>query len=124
MKRLIAAAVLAVIVISVHLTGRYIINNTLTESRELLKACTQQYMIDKSAYSQAERLEKFWSDNEGILSLFANHEGIDDIELAISSLKVYSDTEDNEIFYEYAASVETLLHQLEEDNSLNMHSVF
>ena len=73
---------------------------------------------------KVEELEKFWGEKEKLLSVFANHSEIDEIELAIYSLKVYSETSDNEIFYEYSGTVKTLLHQLLEDTIPSVHSIF
>ncbi len=89
----------------------------------MLEECIEEYKTDSSPEAKAEKLQKYWSDREDYLSIFAHHDNIDEIERAIDSLAVYSKTESSEIFYEYSGSVKTLLHQLYEDNSFSMHSI-
>lgn len=124
MKRLIAAGILLVLVITAYIYGYLYIEATCDTANKYLKKCISVYDADKDALKEAEKLEEYWSSKEKGLSFFANHSDIDEIELAISSLKTYSNTKNNEIFYEYSGTVETLLHQLMEDTSPNIHSIF
>ncbi len=123
MKRLIAAAILLIFVIASYLTGYAFINNTYKTANRLLEECINVYKSDNNAYNATKSLKNYWDEKEGLLSVFANHSNIDEIELAISSMLVYSDTKDNEIFYEHSSTVKTLLHQLLEDSKPNMHSI-
>ncbi|MGI6280260.1 MAG: DUF4363 family protein [Acutalibacteraceae bacterium] len=124
MKRLIAAAVLAVLIGIIFFTGSIILDNVLDDSREILKQCVEDYEKNANATESVQKLEDYWTKKEGILSAFANHDLIDQIELAISSLKVYSNTDNKEFFYQYYEMIETLFHQLDEDNSVCIHSIF
>ena len=123
MKRLLAATVLVVIICVAYFTGDMYVKRVLDESNRILTECTENYKSDKDASVKAKELKEYWEKQEGWLSIFANHTMIDSIELAISSLNAYSKSENNEIFYEYSSAIHTLLHQLQEDNSLTMHSV-
>ena len=49
---------------------------------------------------------------------------IDEIELAISTLTVYAKEKDNILFYEYADTIEILLHQIVEETKITTHSIF
>ncbi len=124
MKRLIAACVLTAIIAAVYFAGNAYIDSVIKKSNILIDECINSYNSNSNPESKAKELKNYWSENEGFLSVFAHHESIDEIEQAIDSLLVYSVTENSEIFYEYSGTVKTLLHQLSEDNSLNMHSVF
>ena len=124
MSRLIAALVLAIVITGVCITGNTYINKVIDKSNILIDECITNYESHNNPENKATELKKYWSKNEGLLSIFAHHKNIDDIELAIDSLLTYSNTNENQIFYEYSGTVKTLLHQLSEDNSLNMHSVF
>lgn len=123
MKRLIAAAMLAVFVAVIHFTGNIFIKNVIKECNQQLETIVTDYKEDISPKEKAEKLRKYWGEKEDILSIFVRHDNIDEIELAIDTLAVYSETKDSEIFYEYSGTVKTLLHQLYEDNSLSMHSI-
>ena len=124
MKRLIAAGILFLFVISSYIYGYLYIDTACDTANKYLKKCTLVYDKGENAEPTAEKLEKYWAKKEKGLSFFANHADIDQIELAINSLKTYSNTQNNEIFYEYSGTVHTLLHQLMEDTTPNIHSIF
>lgn len=123
MKRLIAAAIIAAIVAVIHFTGNIYIKNVIKECNVQLETIVADYKRDISPKENAEKLRKYWGEKEDFLSVFARHDNIDEIELAIDTLAVYSETKDSEIFYEYSGTVKCLLHQLYEDNSFSMHSI-
>ncbi|MBR7133151.1 MAG: DUF4363 family protein [Clostridia bacterium] len=124
MKRLIAATVLFILVITAYFTAYISIKNACEQANILLEDCVSAYDKNGNGKQEAEKLEKLWSEKENLLSFFANHQSIDDIELAIYTLLDYSDTNENEIFYEYSGTVKTLLHQLMEDTRPGIHSIF
>lgn len=123
MKRLIAAAIIAAIVAVIHFTGNIYIKNVIKECNVQLETIVADYKRDISPKENAEKLRKYWGEKEDFLSVFARHDNIDEIELAIDTLAVYSETKDSEIFYEYSGTVKSLLHQLYEDDSFSMHSI-
>ncbi len=124
MKRLIIAAVLFVLVIITYLSSLYYINNSCKTARNLLDNSVTVYKSQHTAEPEAQKLEKYWDQKEKTLSVFVNHDRIDDIEKAISLLNVYAKSKDNELFYEYAENVKVLIHQIMEDTKVSMHSVF
>jgi len=123
-KRLIAASILALFIAIVYFIGNYNIKNTLKESRNLVEECVNDYKSKQNADSSAKKLSKFWSEKEGLMSLFAHHSDIDEVELAIESLVTYAASDNSDIFFEYSGTVKTLLHQLYEDASISIHSIF
>ncbi len=123
MKRLIAAGVIAVIIAAIHFSGNIYIKKVIKESNHLLESCITEYKKSANPEVAAKKLKNYWDKQEDYLSVFAHHDNLDEIERAINSLSVYSQTENSEIFYEYSGTVKTLLHQLLEDNSFNMHSI-
>lgn len=123
MKRLLAAVILFCIILSTYFGGYFYIKQTCDKAKDILEACTNDYQEKNNAFDSVKRLEKFWQEKEKILSIFANHEEIDEIEFTISALKVYSDTDDEVHFYEYSDNVKILLHQLYEDIVPSIHSI-
>lgn len=123
MKRLIAAGILFVFVITVYIFGYVYITKTCDTATDMLNECSVLYDKNKNAEDCANKLKKFWNNKEGTLSIFANHEHIDDIELAIGSLVIYSNTNNNKKFYEYLSTAKTLIHQLIEESKPSMHSI-
>ena len=124
MKRLIIAALLFVLVIATYLSSLYYITNSCDEAKNLLETSVLVYKTQKTAENEAQNLKKYWDKKEKLLSVFVNHDRIDDIEKAISLLNVYAKTKDNQLFYEYADNVKVLIHQIIEDTKFSMHSIF
>ncbi len=124
MKRLIIAAVLLALVIATYLSSLYYITDSCEKAENLLETSVCVYKQEKTAEKEARNLEKYWDKKEKTLSVFVNHDRIDDIEKAISLLNVYAKTKDNELFYEYADNVKVLIHQIMEDTKITMHSIF
>lgn len=102
----------------------FYIKSSCNEARTLLYECERAYESDKNAQRPSEELKRLWDKKENPLSLFVNHGSIDDIELAISELCVYSTSDEENDFSERVETVRTLLHQIEEDTALTVHSVF
>lgn len=123
MKRLIAAAVLTVLIIGIYLTGFFYINHTCEETKTLIEDCVSSYEKNDNTELYTQKLQNYWSGKERMLSVFTNHKVIDDIELAIESLSVHSKFPKNNMFYEYSSTLKTLLHQLMEDTVPSMHSI-
>lgn len=124
MKRLIPASIIFVLVIVTYLTSLYYITDSCDKAKSLLENSVQTYTRQKTAEKEAKKMEDYWNKKEKVLSVFVNHDRIDDIEKAISLLNVYAKSPDNELFYEYADTVEILLHQIMEDTKITMHSIF
>lgn len=123
MKRIITAVILLIFVLTAYFSGLFFIKNTCNTANDILSDCVTAYKNQNDAIEQAEKLEKFWSKKEPLLSAFVNHSSIDEIELAISNLTVYSHSTEKELFYEYSKTVRTLLHQIMEDTKPSMHSI-
>ena len=123
MKRLIAAGILLAAVIAAYVSGFMYITKTCDETKELVLRCEEAYNGGE-AYKHAEELNNLWDEKEKALSFFINHDRIDDIELEISSLLLYSKTEDEILFYEHIETLKMLLHQVKEDTRVNVHSIF
>ena len=123
MKRLIAAAILFVFIISCYFTGFFFIKNACKETGKLLEDCVTEYDNTSNSSDKAQKLKNYWSKAEKTLSIFVNHARIDEIEKSIDTLLVYSNTDEKEIFKEYSGEVKTLLHQLMEDAVPSVHSV-
>lgn len=123
MKRLIAAAVLFVTLLILFVTSYFYITKTCDQTKDLLYECSKAYESGENAYKLAEELDTFWNKKEPLLSVFTSHSKIDDIEEAIYCLKLYSKTDEKEIFYEYHGIVNILIHQLLEDTKPGVHSI-
>lgn len=123
MKRLIPASVLLIFVIVVYLINLNYITKTCDKTNNLLQSSVNEYKTKGTAIETTEKLSEFWSDTEKYLSIFVNHNHIDEIKLAISSLSVYSKDKNNILFMEFSNKVEVLLHQIIEETKITTHSI-
>ena len=123
MKRLIAAGILMAAVITAYVSSLMYITKTCDETKKLILRCEEAYN-DGDAYKYADELSRLWDEKEKALSFFMNHDRIDDIELEISSLLLYSKTKEEILFYEHIETLKMLLHQVKEDTRVNVHSIF
>ena len=124
MKRLIPASILLVIVIISYFGSFNYIKDVCDETKKQIAECETAYKKGNNAEAKVESLKKLWDEKEGTLSFFVNHGEIDEVELELSSLSVFVKEKENAMFYDHIESLKTLLHQIEEDTSLSMHSIF
>lgn len=124
MKRLIPASILLVIVIISYFGSLNYIKGVCEETKKQVAECETEYKNGNDAEAKVESLKKLWDEKEGTLSFFVNHGEIDEVELELSSLSVFVKEKENAMFYDHIESLKTLLHQIEEDTSLSMHSIF
>lgn len=124
MKRLIAAGVLLIFLTTAYFTGYFYISKTCEEANKLLTECVLAYENNDNAEEKTKKMEEFWSKKEKTLSIFTNHSSIDNIELSIHSLLIYSSSSQKDLFREYSGRVKTQLHQLMEDTVPGAHSIF
>ncbi len=124
MKRLIPASVLIIFVATIYLMSLNYINESCKEANELLESSVTEYETNGTAYEETKKLNDFWEIKEKYLSFFVNHNHIDEIELAISALVVYSKDKSNILYLEYADKVKVLLHQIKEETKISTHSIF
>lgn len=123
MKRLIAAGVLLIFVITSYFSGYFYIKSTCISAENILDKCISAYENQNNAKTEIENLKSFWDKKEKPLSIFADHTDIDAIEQAIATLTVYSESSQKELFDQYSQNVKILLHQLLEDTVFSIHSV-
>ncbi len=123
MKRLIAAGILLAAVITAYISSFAYITQTCDETKELILRCEDAYNKGE-AHEYAVKLNNLWDEKENTLSFFMNHNRIDDIELEISTLLLYSETKDEILFYEHIETLKMLLHQVKEDTRISVHSIF
>ena len=124
MKRLIIAAALFVAVAASYATSLWYIKDACDGANRLLRECEQAYADGGDAYEKAHELKEEWSKKENMLSLFVTHNSIDEIELVIAELCVYSKAKEENDFYERTQTLKTLLHQVNEDTGFTPHSIF
>ena len=126
MKRLITAVALIDIITALCIGVNFLVSHEVNSVRTMVNQC-KDYMIKKdSAQAQkiADALVLEWERRETLLSPFINHEKIDEISLEITSLAANIKAENYPVLLRDTETILTLLHQLEEDEKINIHSIF
>ena len=123
MKRLIAATVLTVIVLTTYISSYFYIDAVCEKTNRMLDSCIEAYKDENDVVAKTEKLRKYWGKKEKVLSIFINHDDIDKIEIEIESLSAHSKYPKNEMFYEHSNVISKLLHQIMEDTVPTTHSV-
>ena len=124
MKRIIPATILLLSIVLLYFISSIYTNKVCNKTVKDIKKCVTLYEENNNAKVQAEKIKRFWSEKEKILSVFVNHELIDKVELKIASIELYSNFADNYMFYNACVDAEILLHQIIEDTKLSAHSIF
>lgn len=105
-------------------TGSYLyVNNICDEAMILIDECIDEYKDIGKRETNSEKFKEYWDKKEKILSVFVNHDVIDDIEISVAELSYHSKFEDNTMFFDSAIRIKTLLHQITEDTKLTAHSL-
>lgn len=123
MKRLIAAGILILFLITTYFSGYFYIKNTCKETNKLLSECISSYEEKSNPSQKIKNLKLYWEKREKCLSVFTNHSAIDEIELSIHTLLIYSKSSQPELFYDYSDKIKTYLHQIMEDTVPSPHSI-
>ena len=124
MKRLIPAIIILIILISSYFGSYVYINHVCDTVKQGVEDCLNEYKEHGTAKADAKWLKNYWDENEKILSFFVNHAMIDEVEMAISNIKLHASFEENYMFYDSCDKTKTLLHQIMEDTKISAHSVF
>lgn len=125
MKRLIAAVIIAVLLCVLCITDYFYIKNSYNTFTENINKCVERIEQNdiSSAKQYAENLEKEWKNREHLLSIFVNHDIIDEIDTAIVQLVPYLDTGNYDLCITQCAVIELKLSQVREDSTINLHSI-
>lgn len=124
MKRIIPAIIILIIVIGGYLGSFIYINNVCDTVHKGIEDSIKEYNEHGTAKADANWLKNYWDEKEKVLSFFVNHAMIDEVEMAISNIKLHASFKDNYMFYDSCDTAKTLLHQIMEDTKISAHSVF
>lgn len=124
MKRIIPATIILLIIFLGYIGSYIYVNNICNTVNQKIENCIKEYEEIGNAKNDAFKLKKYWDKKEKILSFFVNHNMIDEVEMTISKINLYSEFENNYIFYDSCNTAQTLLHQIIEDTKISAHSVF
>lgn len=121
MKRLIAAGIIAIMVTIISVVGIGIINSVVDEAETRIKK------IESSAFDDtgkmAEEFFYFWEGKREILSVFVNHEKIDEIGTLAARMVSAERGENSLDLFESANEILFIIRGLREDEQLSLYTL-
>ncbi len=126
MKRLITAIALILVITALCIGVHFLVSQQVNGVRAMVNQCKEYLEKKDSAQAGkiADALVYEWEKREALLSPFINHEKIDEISLEIASLAANIKAQNFPVLLRDAETILTLLHQMEEDEEINVHSIF
>ncbi len=122
MSRVIAAISLTVIMLALCITDRIVVNSTYDEMRKSIIAC-EETVGQKANKENTAKAKNTFLEKEGVLSLFVNHDILDEIGEAVARLEYLSGMSDTDYLSECAA-IKIKLEYIKKDSGVNLHSIF
>lgn len=123
MSRIIAAVVLVLLMVGFCISDRIVINNAYEDLYEKTLKCESLAENSESAKAAAEELNEEFKSTEGLLSVYVNHDILDEIAEAAARLEVLSGRSEADYLSE-CAFIKLKLEYIKKDSGVNLHSIF
>ena len=121
MRRIIAAAVILLFVVGVSICGGFIINKNADEIAK------QRSEIQKTAFTdtngKAEEFFCFWEEKREIMSIFVNHEVIDEIGKVAAKMVSAERAENSDDLLEAANEILYIIRGIREDEKFSLYTL-
>lgn len=121
MKRLIIAAVIAVLVFTVSYVGMLIINSTANEVEKRIEKI-QKHSFDDTQKG-AEDFFYFWEDKKELMAVFVNHEKIDEIGTLAAKMVSAERSENSTDLFESANEILFIIRGIAEDEKFSLFTL-
>lgn len=120
MKRLIAAGIILVLIITLSTTGITIINRCATEVEKRITEIHNNPVTNKG---YAKNFVAFWESKREILAIFVNHNEIDDIGRVAARMASAEKTNNINDMLEAADEIVFIIKGIKEDEHLSWFTV-
>ena len=121
MKRLIAAAIIAVLVFLVSFTGITVINSTADKVEQKIKEI-QKHTFDDTK-KRAEDFFYFWEGKRELMAVFVNHEKIDEIGNLAAKMVSAERSKNSTDLFESANEILFIIRGLSEDEKFSLYTL-
>ena len=123
MSRIIAAVVLVLLMLGFCISDRIVINNAYENLYQKAVKCEESAAVGQEAQKAAEELNREFGETEGLLSVFVNHDILDEIAEASARLRALSGRNEADYLSE-CAFIKLKLEYIKKDSGVNLHSIF
>ena len=126
MKRLIAAAILTVLVASLWFCGNYTIKHHTEKTKASLESCMQELKDgnEQKAREKAEKLEIQWDKSKMWLAVFVNHTLLDSISKSVSHLSSMASGKEFAHFESEYSEITGTLEQIVAENRFEISAFY
>ena len=123
MKRLIAAALLLLFIISVCIIGGVMIDYYCVKTQKELTVCRETFLSGNTSEAKAEcsKLKNNWKRRQSCLAIFVNHSLLDTVSISVNRLNV---AKNEDIFLGEYAEIMWGLKQIVEEETLSPESFY
>ncbi len=122
MSRIIAAIILIFMLAGLCVADRIVIDNAYNEMYSEITAC-EAAKGTENADKAVSTIRKNWENREGLLSVFVNHDILDEIGVSVARLEALKSEADEDYLSECAV-IKLKLDYIKKDSGINMHSIF
>lgn len=121
MKRLIAAAIIAVLVFAISSVGITVINSTAKKSEEKIE------QIQEFAFSDTKKMAEdffyFWEEKRELMAIFVNHEKIDEIGNLAAKMVSAEKSKNTAELFESANEILFIIRSIAEDERFSLYTL-
>ena len=121
MRRIIAAAVILLFVVGVSLCGGFIINKNTDEIEKQISEIQKTAFTDTNG--KAEEFFCFWEEKREIMSIFVNHEVIDEIGKVAAKMVSAERAKNSDDLFEAANEILYIIRGIREDEKFSLYTL-
>ena len=121
MRRIIAAAVILLFVVGVSICGGFIINENADEIEKQISEIQKTAFTDTNG--KAEEFFCFWEEKREIMSIFVNHEVIDEIGKVAAKMVSAERAKNSEDLFEAANEILYIIRGIREDEKFSLYTL-
>lgn len=123
MKRLIAAAVIAVLIFATSFIAIRVINSTTKEVEEKIEQIQKTTFLAQGTGEKAEDFFYFWEGKRELLAVFVNHEKIDEIGNLAAKMVSAEKSKNSTDLFEFANEILFIIRGISEDEHLSLYTL-
>ena len=121
MRRIIAAAVILLFVVGVSICGGFIINKNADEIEKQISEIQKTAFTDTNG--KAEKFFYFWEEKREIMSIFVNHEVIDEIGKVAAKMVSAERAKNSDDLFEAANEILYIIRGIREDEKFSLYTL-
>lgn len=121
MRRIIAAAVILLFVVGVSICGGFIINENADEIEKQISEIQKTAFTDTNG--KAEEFFCFWEEKREIMSIFVNHEVIDEIGKVAAKMVSAERAKNSDDLFEAANEILYIIRGIREDEKFSLYTL-